>query len=232
MLFEPTPATHTHTQRQAAHGFMKILLGIGLPGLFFLSVVDSSFIPLPIPGSTDIVLILLCARSGNWVLLTLLATAGSVIGGYASYRAGMAGGMKALERYVPAHHLKRITEWTENHSFFAVALPALLPPPMPLTPFMLAAGALKMSLRRYMTAFTLSRALRHGICAWLGMHYGRAIIRTWNRFYANWGTTMMIVIWILVIVSVGVPIYAMWKESKRRKQEGHPGFLKEIGDAH
>ena len=229
MLPSPATTAHTHAHRRAAaHGFMRVLLGIGLPGLFFLSVVDSSFIPLPIPGSTDIVLILLSARDHHWILLTLLATAGSVIGGYASYRAGRAGGMKALERYVPAKYLKRITAWTERNSFLAVALPALLPPPMPLTPFMLAAGALKMSLRRYMTAFTLSRALRHGLCAWLGMHYGRAIIRTWNRFYTKWDTTMMIVIWILVIISVGVPIYAMWKESQRRKKEGQPGILREI----
>jgi membrane protein DedA with SNARE-associated domain len=226
----PSPVLASQKRvRHHAPGYIKLMLGFGLPGLFFISMVDSSFVPLPIPGSTDILLILLAARSGHWIMLTIIATAGAVIGGYASYRAGMAGGMKALERYVPAKYLKRVTEWTSNHSFLAVALPAMLPPPMPLIPFMLAAGALKMSIKRYMTSFTLSRALRHGLCAWLGVHYGRAILRAWNHFYDKWAATMLIVIWVLVIVSVGVPVYSMWKESQRRKKSGQPSILQEIG---
>ena len=230
MLPAPTIAHHARrARRPAAKSYIRLMLGLGLPGLFFISMVDSSFIPLPIPGSTDILLILLAARSGHWIMLTLLATAGAAIGGYTSYRAGMAGGMKALERYVPAKYLKRITEWTAHNSSLAVALPALLPPPMPLTPFTLAAGALKMPLRPYMTSFTLSRAFRHGLCAWLGVHYGRAILRTWNHFYDKWAATMLIVIWVLVIVSVGVPVYSMWKESQLRKKSGRPSILQEIG---
>jgi hypothetical protein len=80
-----------------------------------------------------------------------------------------------------------------------------------------------------MASFTLSRAARHGLCAWLGVHYGRAILRLWNHFYDKWATTMLIVIWILVIVSVGVPVYSMWRESQRRKKSGQPGILQEIG---
>jgi len=216
MLPAPTIAHHARrARRPAAKSYIRLMLGLGLPGLFFISMVDSSFIPLPIPGSTDILLILLAARSGHWIMLTSIA--------------GKAGGMKALERYVPAKYLKRITSWTEQHSILAVSLPALLPPPMPLIPFTLAAGALKMSVHRYMTSFTISRALRHGLCAWLGVHYGRAILRMWNHFYDKWATTMLVVIWILVVVSVGVPIYSMWKESRLRKKMGRPGILQEIG---
>jgi len=229
MLPSPVIASHTRPHRHAAKSYIRLMLGFGLPGLFFIAMVDASFIPLPIPGSTDILLILLAARSGHWILLTIIATAGAMVGGYASYRAGKAGGMKALERYVPAKYLKRITSWSEQHSVLAVSLPALLPPPMPLMPFTLAAGALKMSLKRYMTSFTLSRALRHGLCAWLGVHYGRQILRVWNHFYDKWATTMLAVIWILVVVSVGVPLYSMWKEARLRKKMGRPGMLQEIG---
>jgi len=51
----------------------------------------------------------------------------------------------------------------------------------------------------------------------------------WNHFYDKWATTMLVVIWILVVVSVGVPIYSMWKESRLRKKMGRPGILQEIG---
>ncbi len=208
---------------------MRKMLGFGLPGLLFVSAVDSSPIPLPIPGSTDILIILLAARSHDWFLLVLLSTIGSMIGGYSSYHAGRVGGMRVLKRYVSARYLERITEWVEHHSVLAVSLPAILPPPMPLTPFLLAAGALKMSLQRYMTAFTISRAVRHGVCAWLGIRYGRVIVRTWNRFYARWDNTMFAVICVLIVVSIGVPLYTMWKEARLRKEMGISGVLEEIG---
>jgi hypothetical protein len=80
-----------------------------------------------------------------------------------------------------------------------------------------------------MASFTISRALRHGICAWLGMHYGRPIVRTWNHFYARWSTTMLIVIIVLIVVSIGVPLYAMWREARLRKTSGQPGLLHGIG---
>lgn len=226
-MFLATP-TATRTRRRVPPSFMRKMLGFGLPGLFFVATVDASPIPLPIPGSTDILIILLAARSHQWLLLTLIATAGSMVGGYSSYHAGRVGGMRVLHRYVSQRYLDRITRWTEHHSILAVSLPAILPPPMPLTPFTLAAGALKMSLRRFMTAFTLSRALRHGFCAWLGIHYGRVIIRTWNRFYARWDNTMFAVLCILIVLSIGVPIYAMWKEARLRKEMGVSAILEEI----
>jgi membrane protein YqaA with SNARE-associated domain len=226
-MFLATPAA-TRRHRRVPPSFMRKMLGFGLPGLFFVAAVDTSPIPLPIPGSTDILIILLAARSSHWLLLTLIATAGSMAGGYSSYHAGRAGGVRILHRYVSPRYLSRITAWTEHHSILAVSLPAILPPPMPLTPFVLAAGALKMSLRRFMTAFTISRALRHGFCVWLGMHYGRVIIRTWNRFYARWDNTMFAVICVLIAVSIGVPIYTMWKEARLRKVMGVSGLLEEI----
>ena len=217
MLTSP-PTAQPHHRMHQSPTFLHKMLGFGLPGLVFVAAVDASPIPLPIPGSTDILLILLAARSGQWLLLTVLATVGSCIGGYASYHTGRIGGMAALKRYVPARYLERITQWTGEHSIIAVALPALLPPPMPLTPFTLAAGALLMPLRTYLTTFTLSRAVRHGFAAWLGVYYGRHILRLWNHFYARWHTTMLTGILIAITLSIAVPVFAMWRETHQRKQ--------------
>ena len=85
--------------------------------------------------------------------------------------------------------LKRVTGWMENHAILAVALPAILPPPMPLSAFVLAAGALNMSRKKFLNTFTISRALRHSIAAWLGIEYGRAVIRLWNRLSDQYATT-------------------------------------------
>src|SRR5580700_9779125 len=124
---------------RGGHGLMHVFYHLGLAGLVLISTVDSSFVPLPIPGVTDILVILYAANHTNLVLLVLLATIGSALGGYLSYILAQAGGMAFLEKHVPRRYLNPIKSWVERHSILSVAIPAILPPPMPLSPFVLAA---------------------------------------------------------------------------------------------
>jgi membrane protein YqaA with SNARE-associated domain len=206
------PAPHAH-----AHGILHVLRSLGLVGLFLTSVVDSSFVPLPIPGVTDIMLIVYAAAKSNPVLLVAIATTGSALGGFLSHAAGQAGGLKFLEKHVPARILARITRWMENHSVLAVSLPALLPPPMPLSPFVLVAGAVHMSRRKFMWSFTLSRCLRHCIAVWLGIHYGRGVIHIWQHLSARWGTTILIVVWTVILGFTAIAIWQLYQTSRKMK---------------
>ena len=102
----------------------------------------------------------------------------------------------------------------EHHAVLSVALPAILPPPMPLSPFVLAAGALKMSQRTFMVAFTLSRFLRHLIAAAAGVYYGKQVLQLWNHFSDKWATTILIVFWAFLLVFVGVAFWRLYHTSK------------------
>ncbi len=197
--------------------FLHFLFGFGIFGLFFVSIVDSSFVPLPIPGVTDIMLIVMSARHENVLLLVLLATAGSAIGGWFSHQVGQRGGMAFLQKHVPQRIFKSVCEWMESHAILSVALPAILPPPMPLSPFVLAAGALNMSRKKFMIAFTASRFVRHAIAAWLGVHYGRHILRLWNSLSAKYATSILVVIWVGIAISCA---YAFWKLYKTSRTIG------------
>jgi len=193
---------------------MHLLFSFGIFGVFFVSIVDSSFVPLPIPGITDIMIIVMSARQQNAILLVLLATAGSALGGYFSHQVGQRGGMAFLEKHVPPRIFKRVCEWMESHAILSVALPAILPPPMPLSPFVLAAGALNMSRKKFMITFTVSRALRHAAAAWLGIHYGRHIVRLWNSFSAKYATAFLIVLWVGIAISCGFAFWKLYKTSR------------------
>ncbi len=193
---------------------LQIALSFGLLGVFLVSIVDSSFVPLPIPGITDIMVILYAAQHANLWLLLLSATSGSALGGYLSYQVGQSGGMAFIEKRTPPRIFKRVTGWMESHSILAVALPAILPPPAPLSPFVLAAGALKMSLKTFMITFTTSRLVRHGIAAWLGVRYGSAVLVLWNRFLVRWGTPILILLWTLILASVAYAFWQIWKTRK------------------
>ena len=190
------------------------LFHFGLLGLGLVSVVDSSFIPLPIPGVTDIMLVLYAAGHASVPLLIAISTAGSALGGFLSHAVGQAGGMAFLEKRVPAKLLGRVTKWVEEHSIISIALPALLPPPMPLSPFVLVAGAVRMSRWRFMVAFTLSRCLRHVIACWLGLRYGTDVLRLWSHFSNRWAATILIVFWTVILVFTGVGIWKLVQTSR------------------
>ena len=68
------------------------LTHLGVLGLFSVAVIDSSVIPLPLPGSTDLLLLWLVAHNGDPWLLAPCAIAGSILGGYTTWHIGRKGG--------------------------------------------------------------------------------------------------------------------------------------------
>ncbi|HEV2646336.1 MAG TPA: membrane-associated protein [Acidobacteriaceae bacterium] len=213
-LIAATLAAAAVPAHHATNPLLHILFSLGIFGLLLVSIVDSSFVPLPVPGITDIMIVVMAAQHANLFLLVAAGTAGSFLGGYFSYKVGQSGGMAFLEKHVPRRIFTRVCTWMENHAILSVALPAILPPPMPLSPFVLAAGALNMSQRKFLTAFTISRFFRHAIAAWLGIYYGRSVLHLWNAFTRKWGVPLLIAIWSIILISVGVAFWKLYRTSK------------------
>jgi membrane protein YqaA with SNARE-associated domain len=192
------------------------LTHLGVLGLFSVAVVDSSVLPLPLPGSTDLLLLWLVSNRGAPWLYALVAIAGSIVGGYTTWHVGRRGGEAALQRYVPAKHLERIIGWVERNPVLSVFLPAILPPPIPLLPFALAAGALGVPRRRFLLVYGAARSLRYSLIAWLGAVYGRNIVRMWSGTLQNWSTPLLCVFGAMV---VGGVCFGIWEIRSFRKAE-------------
>ena len=190
------------------------LMHLGVLGLFFVAVIDSSVIPLPLPGSTDLLLLWLVAHSGDPWLLAPCAVAGSILGGYTTWHIGRRGGEEALRHYVPARLLGPVVGWVERNPVLAVFVPALLPPPIPLLPFALASGALGVSRRRFLGVFGAARCLRYSFIAWLGVAYGRGIVRLWSGSLQRWSTPLLCVFVGLLIAGSS---FGIWKIRGLRK---------------
>ena len=151
-------------------------------GLVLLGVADSSVVPLP--GSMDVLTIYLAARHRQlWWYYAFMATVGAVLGGYITYMLARKGGKEAFERKLSSKKAAKVFERFERWGFGAVALPALLPPPFPIVPFLLAAGALQYSRKKFIAALALGRAVRFTIVAGLGAIYGRHIVRFFSQYY-------------------------------------------------
>ncbi len=188
-------ASRTNTQPSSGRNVVRYFFKLGLLGLFFICVIDSSPVPLPIPGSSDILVVLLAAQRHAWLFVTIIATLGSIAGAAISYQAGVVGGRALVDKYVPPRFRDLIQRWSCDYSLLSVALPAILPPPAPLMPFLIAAGAARMPRRRFYLSFTLSRFARHAFFAWLGLHYGRHIMPVYLRFADKYGWILLILIW-------------------------------------
>ena len=190
------------------------LTHFGALGLFSVAVIDSSVIPLPLPGSTDLLLLWLVAHGGDPWLLAPCAIAGSILGGYTTWQVGKRGGEEALRRYVPARLLGPVVGWVERHRILAVFLPAVLPPPIPLLPFALASGALGVSRSRFLVVYGAARTLRYCFVAWLAAVYGRRIVHLWSGSLQKWSTPLLCLFMGLLVAGV---CYGIWKVYGLRK---------------
>src|SRR5271169_6397682 len=86
---------------------LRWLIHLGGPGLILLGLADNSLIPLP--GSTDVVTILLAAHhSQPWIYYAIMATAGAVLGGYLTYRMARKGGKETLEKRFSPKKVKKV----------------------------------------------------------------------------------------------------------------------------
>jgi membrane protein YqaA with SNARE-associated domain len=156
---------------------------LGGPGLVLLGIADNSLIPLT--GSMDVLTIWLAARHREpWPYYALMATLGAVIGGYITYAIARKGGKETLDRKLSKKRAAKVTKAFERWGFSAVAVPAILPPPFPFVPFLVAAGAMQYSQKKFLGSLILGRGVRYSIVAWLGFVYGHAILRFFNRYYA------------------------------------------------
>lgn len=161
---------------------MASLLRLGGFGLILLGLADNSVIPLP--GSMDVFTIWLAAsHRERWFYYAIMATAGAVVGGYMTYALAQKGGKETLQRKLPEKQFKKVLKKFESKGFGTVAISAMLPPPFPIVPVLLAAGALQYPRKKFLGALSLGRGIRFLVVAAMGAVYGDAIVSFFSKYY-------------------------------------------------
>jgi membrane protein YqaA with SNARE-associated domain len=188
---------------------LRWLVHLGGPGLILLGLADNS--PIPLPGSMDAATILLAAHHSNlWVYYAIMATAGAVLGGYLTYRMARKGGKETLEKRFSKRKTARVYAIFERWGLVSVAIPAILPPPFPIVPMLLAAGAMQYSTRKFLAALAVGRGIRYTVLAYLGAHYGRHIVRLFAMYY--WPVLI-----VLITFSLAGGLYGLFEYKRRQK---------------
>src|SRR6202035_4869625 len=194
-----------------AHDVRHWIAQLGAVGLIPLGLLDASLVP--IPGSMDVLTIVLAARDSKlWFYYAGMATLGSVIGALVTFRLARRGGKETLKRKVSAARAERIIEIFSRGGFWSIAIAALLPPPIPMVPFVIAAGATQYSTQKFLLALTLGRMIRYSLLALLAARDGRQII---NFIVHPAHPTVYVAFGVAVIVGVIAFVVLSARKKKR-----------------
>ena len=183
---------------------MGVAEALGGPGLFLLSFLDSSF--LSFPEVVDVLMVGLVARyPGRMLWYASLPTLGSVAGCYALYVFARRGGEAFVRRRLHERHVDRAFAIFRKYGMLAIAVPSIMPPPVPFKIFVLAAGASGMRRRDFLLAVSLGRGLRFFGEALLAAWYGPVVLtriesfvqgHKWAVIFALTGLMVVGGIWI------------------------------------
>lgn len=144
--------------------------GLGAPGLFLISFLDSSVLSFPIIN--DLLLIELSIQHpARMPVYALMAASGSVLGCVLLYFLARMGGEAYFHRKAGAR-AHAIRHWVERNGFGGMLIAALLPPPTPFKIFVFAAGVFEAPLAGFTSAITLARLFRYFGVGYLAVRFG------------------------------------------------------------
>ena len=193
------------------------VLRFGGFGLIVIGVLDNSIIPLT--GSMDVLTIWLAASHKEWwAYYALMATAGGVLGGYITYAIARKGGEEALERKFDRNRADKVLKRFRRWSFWSVVVGAILPPPFPLVPLLVAAGGSQYSKKKFLAALTLGRGVRYSIVAGFGRLYERQIDSFFSKYYKP-------AVLVLVGIAVIGGVFTLLEYLRSRKKSAHRGAV-------
>lgn len=188
---------------------------MGGPGLILLAILDNSVIPLP--GSLDAMVVLLAAYQRDlWPYYGFMATVGAVLGGFLTFRLGEKGEEKTLEKRIGKKRAEKVYKRFRKRGFFTLAISCIMPPPFPMSPVLLAAGAMHYPRKKFFASISLGRGIRYLGLAYLGHVYGNGIIASVSKYYEPLLYTF---IGLAVLAALGALLYFKWYRPKRQREE-------------
>jgi membrane protein DedA with SNARE-associated domain len=149
-----------------------------------------------------------------------MATVGAVLGGYLTYRLAEKGGEETLEKKVGKQRVQKVYKRFEKRGFITVFIGAILPPPFPIVPFLMAAGVLQYPRRKFLSALTAGRGVRYFTVAWVGHVYGSAIIGWLSQYYRP---VLYALLGLAALGGIAALLYFKWYRPKVQRQERQRG---------
>jgi membrane protein YqaA with SNARE-associated domain len=185
--------------RRLGHFIVHVPIFVAGPAMILIGALDSSLLSLP--EVNDYLVVARCYTHPRAVLFfPMFAAIGSVLGCLLLYTILSRGGRAVLHRKFRVEHIERVEGWYARFGILALAVPALLPPPMPFKVFVATAGALQFPRRKFLVTIFLARSLRYYVEGTLAVFYGERVL----RFSKDNGIVIFSVVACLLVVGLAV----------------------------
>src|SRR5437016_6525419 len=185
--------------RRLGHFIVHVPIFVAGPAMILIGALDSSLLSLP--EVNDYLVVARCYMHPRAVFLfPMFAAIGSVLGCFLLYTILSRGGRAVLHSKFRVEHIQRVESWYARFGILALAVPALLPPPMPFKIFVATAGALQFPRRRFLVTILLARSLRYYVEGTLAVFYGQRVA----RFLQDNGIIIISVVTGLCLIALAI----------------------------
>ena len=186
-------------------GLMKVL---GIWGPFVIAFADSALLGMPV----DFIVATYVYQDRRRLLVYIvMASLGSALGSIPLYIIGYFGGEKVLRKRISEERFLKIHRSFEEHEFWALMFPGMLPPPMPFKILVLGAAVFEMRFRDFLVAIFLGRFVRFLVLSVLVLWFGPQIVGLFGGvFKRHW-------IMVLSVMVVGI---CLWLTRRLRQPAG------------
>ncbi|MDQ1387495.1 MAG: hypothetical protein QOF56_949 [Acidobacteriaceae bacterium] len=187
------------------------LLGpLGIWGVFAIAFADSALLGMPLDA---IVAFYVYQDHRRLLFYVVMASLGSALGSIPLYIIGYLGGEKVLRKRISEERFQRIHRSFEQHEFWALMFPGMLPPPTPFKIFVLGAAVFEMPFRDFLAATFAGRFVRFLVLSLLTLWFGPQVvglIGTMVRQHLSW---------LLGAVAGALLVWLLMRRSKGRKAQ-------------
>jgi len=165
--------TIKHILARYSQFIWSVLGPLGSWGIFVVAFMDSAAFGIPLD---PVVATYVFAHPLKIWLYIFMAATGSALGSLIPYGIGRAGGELLLLQRIDRRRFEQLRDRFENQEFFAMMVPAMLPPPTPFKLFLLCAGVFEMRVHLFMLSIFTGRVIRFLVLGFLVVKFGPGIV--------------------------------------------------------
>ena len=167
------------------------------PMMVLVGAADSSLLSLP--EINDIITVTRVAKNPSEVwYFPLFPAVGSVMGCMLLYELARRGRDSLTKRFHPKS-IQRVELIFRNWGFFALAIPALLPPPLPFKIFVATAGALGYPRARFATVVMVARTVRYYFWGFAACVYREVVLQALKWMEEHFVLVISVVLGLFVL---------------------------------
>jgi membrane protein YqaA with SNARE-associated domain len=176
--------------------------------MLLIGALDSSLLSLP--EINDYLVVGRCFKQPSAAFyFPLFAAAGSVMGCAILYSIMRRGGQAVLRKRFSLESIKRVEKAYARFGFLAIAVPAILPPPLPFKIFVATAGTLEYPRWKFLLTVMLARSLRYYVEGILAVFYGRRVL----LFFKDNGLVIISIGAAAVLIGILIYLLVNWRKN-------------------